>query len=179
MSKKGNTAKLSQKDSSKMNTQISSRHSSRESNSSSSESSESSEVDETVLTENQLTLDDLKKVQFTRKLLAQNLESAFFKEMVSNTLIKFSTNTGKYILGIISSTSKCEVPYVVTYQEVIKFDKEKQLPVVRNCKADCEIELVVKLGDIGIFSQPRRVRVSHVSNQVPSLDEIRKFKLNF
>lgn len=70
-------------------------------------------------------LEDLKKIQSTRKMLADNVDSIMLRDLVEHTLIRFSINNGKYILGLVKNVvpTQGEKKYVISYQKQIGFDK--------------------------------------------------------
>lgn len=50
---------------------------------------------------NQPSLDDINKIHTTRTMLAENIESPMVQELIYNTIVRFSIQDNKYILGII------------------------------------------------------------------------------
>ena len=124
-------------------------------------------------------LELLLKIQSSRKLLAENFDSPYFLDMVKDTVIRFSISSGKYILGIIDSVVDANSPCLVSFQKNVGFDKEKQQPVVKNMQIKCDKDLIVSLGNTGIFKGNRKVKISFVSNTPFMEDEIIRFRKNF
>lgn len=57
----------------------------------------------------------LQKIQLTRKTLIEKENEPLFQEIAENSIVRFSINSGKYIVGFVKSISELKTPYVVTY----------------------------------------------------------------
>ena len=62
-----------------------------------------------------LSSQDLRRVQLSRLHLADHSSSELFKDLIENSIIRFSTSNGKYILGIVLDSTECSKPYQVAY----------------------------------------------------------------
>lgn len=81
-------------------------------------------------------LEELTKVQTTRKMIAENIESVILADLLKTTVIRFSINTGKYILGLVKDVVQTvgEKKYEITYQKEAGMDKLTKKPLVSNEK---------------------------------------------
>ena len=55
---------------------------------------------------NQPGLLDIQKIQMTRKHLAEHIDSPMFKDLIVNTLIRFSIQNEKYVNGFIKDVEE-------------------------------------------------------------------------
>ena len=53
-------------------------------------------------------MEDLKKIQSTRKLFAENIDSSMLKDITEGTVIRFSVQNGKYIVGFVLDVVKMD-----------------------------------------------------------------------
>lgn len=58
-------------------------------------------------------------------MLADNIESPMFKDLIVDTLIRYSIQSGKYVTGFITDVteSKNKKGYVISYQKTVGFNK--------------------------------------------------------
>lgn len=131
----------------------------------------------------------------TRAMLAENIESPMVQELISNTIVRFSIQDNKYILGFVREVvptlpkatakekSQQTQTYEITFQKKIGFDTAKQKQVFKTEKVSTDLELLVQIGDPNkkgsILSKPRRVRISFISNGKPSDSEYSTLLNNF
>lgn len=119
----------------------------------------------------------------TRKHLAEHIDSPMFKDLIENTLIRFSIQNEKYVNGFIKdveeSTASAKKPYMVSYQKFIRTDPSTKKPVMKNIQVKSTKMLIIQLGNSGIFTKPRRVQISHVSNGPPTEKEFQELVANF
>ena len=53
------------------------------------------------------------------------------------------------------------------------------MPILKNFHISCGIELIVKLGNSGIYAKQRKVSVAHVSNGAVTETDYEKLMKNF
>ena len=87
-------------------------------------------VEDDIITH--LTASQVFKIQLTRKTLCENLRDSNFKDVFTNTVLRFTVNAGKYMMGVVTGTVDCNTPYTVTYQKQIGVDKATKKPIVKD-----------------------------------------------
>ena len=70
-----------------------------------------------------------------------------FKDLIVNTLIRFSIQNEKYVNGFIKdveeSTTSAKKPYMVSYQKFIRTDPSTKKPVMKNIQVKSTKMLVI------------------------------------
>ena len=69
--------------------------------------------------------------------------------------------------------------YPIQFQKQIGFDKANKKPIVKNETVHTSKELLIRLGTHGIYENPRRVRISHISNSLLTEKDFSQLMLNF
>ena len=78
----------------------------------------------------------------------------------------------------IDKNSKSQ-KYPIQFQRQIGFDKATKKPIVKNEIIQTSKELLIRMGSHGIYENPRRVRISHISNGLISEKDYSQLMLNF
>jgi len=87
--------------------------------------------------------------------LAENLKFPLLSDVIKGTIVRFSISSSKYVLGIIVNIVETNKPYTLAWNKKVGFDKEKNCPVVKQTQTNCSLDLVISMGDQGIFQKPR------------------------
>lgn len=113
-------------------------------------------------------------------MLCENISDNSFKDVFSEkTIIRFTVNAGKYMIGLVTGTVECKTPYMVTYQKHIGIDKATKKPIVKEVQEKCNFEILYKLGDNGIFLKSKKTRICNISNGLITENELSEFRNNF
>jgi hypothetical protein len=138
-----------------------------------------------IIDPTQPTLSDLASILASRKLFAEHIESTMLRDIVQGTVIRFSIQNGKYIIGFVEDLVQVapvagqEQKYPIAFQRKVGYDKATQKNIVKNETVSTSKELLVRMGNHGLHEKARRVKISHISNSPISEKEFLQLKLNF